>query len=68
MSDGLEGMLSVIPPLVLGGGLMMMTDRFINRPYRVSRRKARRFDEQEYRDLHRRSRGQWYGDYSNVGW
>ena len=64
----MDSMLSIIPPLILGGGLMMMTERFINRPYNYNRRRARRFDELEYRDLRRRRRGMGYGDFSNLGW
>ena len=69
MSNSMDSMLSIIPPLILGGGLMMMTERFINRPYNYNRRRARRFDELEYRDLRRRkARGMGYGDFSNLGW
>jgi len=68
MSDATDNMLSVLPPLMIGGALMMFTEKFINKPVQVQRRKAKRFDELEYRDLKRRGRGLGFGDFSNIGW
>ena len=68
MSDMTEGMLGIFPPLIVGGALMMFTDRFISKPVRTTRRKAKRFDEQEYRDLRQKRRGLEFGNFSNIGW
>ena len=66
--SSMDSMLSVIPPLILGGGLIMLTDRFINQPYHVNRRRARRFDELEDRDLRTRGRRIYYNEYPYMGW
>ena len=68
MSDTTENMLSVLPPLVIGGSLLMFTDKFINKPLQTQRRKSRRFDELEHRDLKRASRGLGFGGFSNIEW
>lgn len=68
MSDMTDNMLSVLPPLIIGGALLMFTEKFINKPMQVYRQKAKRFDEQEYKDLKRKGRGLGFGNFSNIGW
>lgn len=68
MSETTDSMLGVLPPLIIGGALLMFTEKFINKPLQTSRRKAKRFDELEYRDLKKKSKGLGYGDFSNIGW
>ena len=62
-------MLSLIPLVVMGGVAMKFTDEYIRKPIgRVTRKKAKRFDELECRDLRRKRKGMEFGDFSNIGW
>ena len=61
-------MLGLIPLVVMGGVALKFTDEFIRQPLQTHRRKARRFDELEHRDLRRKSRGLGFGNFSNLGW
>ena len=62
-------MLSLIPLIMVGGVALKFTDEFIRKPFgRVTRRKAKRFDELECRDLKRKCKGLEFGDFSNIGW
>ena len=67
MNGDTTNILSIIPPIFVGGALMLFTERFINQPYN-QRKKTKRFDEQEYKDLRREGRGLGFGDFSNIGW
>jgi len=60
-----DNMLSVLPPSIIGGDLMMFTERLINKPLRTTRRRARPFDRQEYKDNRRKVRGLGFGEFSN---
>jgi len=68
MNGDTTNILSIIPPIFVGGALMLLTERFINQPLRTQRKKTKRFDEQEYKDLRRKGRGLGFGDFSNIGW
>ncbi len=67
MSDSVESMLGILPPLVLGGAALMLTERFlVPAEERLRRRRANPFDRQEYYDLRRTNR-LGFGDFGNVG-
>ena len=68
MDDTTSNMLGIIPPLLIGGALMMFTKKFIEEPMQIQRRKAKRFDEQECKDLKCRGRKLGLGDFSNINW
>lgn len=61
-------MLALIPLIVMGGVALKFTDEFIRQPLQTQRKKARRFDEQEYKDLKVRGKGLGFGNFSNIGW
>jgi len=66
MNGDTTNILGVIPPIFVGGALMLLTERFINQPYN-KRKKTKRFDEQEYKDLKLRKKNLGFGDFSNIG-
>lgn len=71
MDDFAGGMLGILPPLVIGGAALMLTDRFIRQPMQEQERtrsRRRHFDKQEYRDSKPRGRGMGFGDFRNIGW
>lgn len=65
MDDITNNMLSVLPPLFIGGALLMLTDKFIRQPVQ---KKKKCFDEQEYKDLKPRGKKLGFGDFSNINW
>lgn len=68
MDDTTQSMLGIIPPLIIGGALMMFTKKFIEEPMQIQRRKAKRFDDQEHKDLETRRKTLRFGDFSNINY
>lgn len=66
MSNATESMLGILPPIVLGGAMLMFTERFIQRPEEQRRRRRPKpLDRQQYKD---NKRGPGFGDFSNIGY
>lgn len=65
MNDTTNNMLGILPPLFIGGALLMLTDKFINEPLR---KKQKVFDKQEKRDLKPRGKKLGFGNFSNINW
>ncbi len=67
MVNGTTGsMLSILPPIVIGGAALMFTERFMGGPQKGSRRRP--FDKLERKDKKEKSRELSFGDFRNINY
>ena len=66
MSNGdvTGSMLGILPPLMVAGGALLITERFLGEPQKRRRRKP--FDKLEKKDSREKGRGLGFGDFSNL--